>query len=217
MAHKPATDFASRLLSVPIAMLAGVGGVVLILVIIFLSGKFAASAPTPTVAKSIGPTVQQLEQLGEIATTCVHITDVMTAEGEGYKGCWLIKGDAVLSCNMQKATIVSRDDEKQVAVIELPQLQVMSPRVDHEKTKTWNVKNATWLPWKRGNQDVFRDAAMLHAQRIIEHAAKDDENKRHAKAHAELMIRKMYDLVGWQVSIKWRDQPYNKTPNRSGE
>src|SRR6478609_628108 len=101
------------------------------------------------------PTVIQLERLGQLTTARVHITDVLWAEGEGYRGSWLISGDALLSCDMSQATIGDINPAGRTATIRLPPLHVASARIDHEKTKTWSVEKTTWLPWRWGNQGVM--------------------------------------------------------------
>jgi len=163
----------------------------------------AKTQPVPTVVRSIGPTVTQFERIGELTTTRVHVTDVLSAEGEGYRGSWLIKGDALLSCDMSQAKIVKVDVDKRKATIKLPPLRVISARVDHDKTKTWSVEKTTWLPWRWGDQGVMRDAAMFHAQKLVETAAGSERHLGPAKAQAELLIRQMYDFVEWKVAVEW--------------
>lgn len=159
--------------------------------------------PVPTSVHSMAPTIIQLEKLGELTTTRIHVTDVLWAEGEGYRGSWLITGDALLSCDVSKAKIDRIDSEKQTATIQLPLLRVISARVDHDKTKTWSVEKTTWLLWKWGDQGVMRDAAMFHAQQLIETAAGSERNLGSAKTQAELLIRQLYDFVGWKVDVQW--------------
>jgi len=137
----------------------------------FWLGRNHALPPGPPKVHSTAPTVIQLEKIGELTTTRVHVTDVLWAEGEGYRGSWLISGDALLSCDVSKAAIVNINPVTRTATIRLPPLRVISARVDHEKTKTWSVEKATWLPWRWGNQGVLRDAAMVHAQKLIETAS----------------------------------------------
>ena len=157
----------------------------------------------PPVVRSTGPTVTQLERIGELTTTRVHVTDVLSAEGEGYRGSWLIKGDALLSCDMSQAKIVNVNAEKRTATIRLPNLRVISARVDHDKTKTWSVEKTTWLPWRWGDQGLVRDTAMFHAQKLVEAAAGSERHLCPAKAQAELLIRQMYDFVEWKVDVEW--------------
>ena len=38
--------------------------------------------PLPRI-RSLAPTVTQLERIGELAATCVHVADVLSAEGRG--------------------------------------------------------------------------------------------------------------------------------------
>ena len=159
-------------------------------------------SPLPRI-RSMAPTVTQLERIGELAATRVHVADVLSAEGEGYRGSWLIKGDALLSCNVSQARIVNVDTEARTATIRLPQQRVMSARVDHDKSKVWSVEKTTWLPWKWGDQDLLRDAAMHHAQQLIEASAGSERNLAQAKVHTDLLIRQMYDLVDWKVMVEW--------------
>jgi hypothetical protein len=186
----------------------GIVGAILALAVGFAAyfgTRRATGPPAPLIAvKSLGPTVRQLESMGQLATTRVVVTDVLSAEGDGYRGVWLIKGDALLSCDLGRATIVDRDDEKRTAKVLLPRLRVLSPRVDHEKTRTWSVAKATWIPWRWGDQDVFRDSAMFHAQKLIEAATRSDEYVAQAKVQTELVLQKSYRLVAWTITVEWQ-------------
>ena len=153
--------------------------------------------------RSLGPTISQLERISELVPIRVHVADVLIAQGEGYKGAWLIKGDAVLSCDVSRAKIVHIDSAARSATLRLPPLRVTSARVDHERTKTWNVQKTSWLPWSSGDQNVLRDTAMYHAQRLIEEAALSDRNLEPAKNQTVILIQQMYEIVGWDVAIEW--------------
>ena len=61
-------------------------------------------APKPPAVQvtSQGPTVERLARLMHLVTTRVYIADVLTAEGEGYRGAWLIKGDALIGVNLRQ-------------------------------------------------------------------------------------------------------------------
>jgi hypothetical protein len=184
-----------------------VAAVVLLLVghAAFLETRPPASPPSaaPIAARSLGPTVQQLEAMGQLTSMRVVVTDVLSAEGDGYRGVWLIKGDVLLACDMSKAAVVARDDERRKATIRLPRPHAVSPRVDHEKTRTWSVERATWVPWRWGDQDSFRDGAMYHAQKLVEQAAESEENIAQARGQAELVLRRAYEMVDWNVAVAW--------------
>ena len=149
------------------------------------------------------PTIRQLEKIGELAAIRVHVTDVLYAEGEGYRGSWLISGDALLSCDMSKATVINVDTKARAATIRLPPIRVVGARTNHDKTKTWSVEKTTWLPWRWGDQGAMRDAAMFHAQHLIETAAESERNRGSAKTQAEVLIHQMYDFVEWKIEVEW--------------
>lgn len=67
--------------------------------------------------RSLTPTVTQLERIGELAATRVHVADVLSAEGEGYRGSWLVKGDAILSCDVSQARIDHVNTKARTATI----------------------------------------------------------------------------------------------------
>lgn len=166
-------------------------------------GKSRAVPSAPTKVRSKAPTVIQLEKIGELTTTRIHVTDVMWAEGEGYRGSWLINGDALLSCDVSKARIANVNTDARTATIRLHRLRVISARVNHDKTKTWSVEKTTWLPWRWGDQGIMRDAAMYHAPQLIEAAAASERNLVPARAQAEALIRQIYDFVDRKVSVVW--------------
>ena len=152
---------------------------------------------------SLGPTVSQLERISELVPIRIHVADVLIAQGEGYRGAWLIKGDAVLSCDVSRAKIVHIDSAARSATLRLPPLRVTSARVDHDRTKTWNVHKTSWLPWSGGDQNALRDTAMYHAQRLIEDAALSDWNLESARNQTGILIQQMYEIVGWNVAVEW--------------
>lgn len=153
--------------------------------------------------RSLGPTISQLERISELVPIRVHVADVLIAEGEGFRGAWLIRGDAVLACDVSHAKIVQNDSTTRRATLRLPQLRVRSARVDHERTRTWNVEKTSWWPWSGGNQNALRDTAMFHAQQLIEETALSERNVEPAKAQTVLLIQQMYEVVGWNVSVEW--------------
>lgn len=166
-------------------------------------GRSRSVGRGPTSVHSTAPTVIQLERLGELTTMRVHVTDVLWAEGEGYRGSWLVSGDALLSCDVSRAVITNVDQTVCTATIRLPPLRVVSARIDHDKTKTWSVEKTTWLPWRWGDQGVMRDAAMSHAQKLIETAAGSEQHLKAAKTQAEVLIRQIYEFVDWKVEVEW--------------
>jgi hypothetical protein len=156
----------------------------------------------PSVIMSAGPTVTQLESLEQLVIRKTTVSDVLVGLDDGYRGSWLIRGDALISVDFSKARI-ERDGKRQRATILLPPPRILTARVDHERTRTWDVKRYSWLPW-RGDQDQLRDEVMREAKRLVEHAAASDEFLNDAKANAALVVEKVYSLVGWSVNVQWK-------------
>ncbi|MEI8373659.1 MAG: DUF4230 domain-containing protein [Planctomycetota bacterium] len=172
----------------------------------FPVGSQSQPQPHPVVVKSQGPTIERLERLSHLVTSRVFVVDVLIGEGEGCRGAWLIRGDALLAVDLKHTQITEKNDESRKATITLPQPGILQPRVDHEKTKTWEVSRMTWLPWN-ANQDRLRDEVMLQAQRLVTQAAGSKENVEQAKKAAESIIRALYDEVGWNVKVIWAEKP----------
>lgn len=160
----------------------------------------------PPAARSLGPTVSELEEMGELVVTKVHVADVLEAEGLGHRGLWLVRGEALIAVNMAEAELTDKDDAKQSATIRLPAPSVISARVDHEKTKTYDFESTTWLPWRKGDQGALRDNAMLHAQRLVEHSAQQNVGFDYARQTCELLLHNIYQQVSWDVQVEWQDE-----------
>jgi hypothetical protein len=151
---------------------------------------------------STGPTVTQIESLTELVTTRISISDVLVAEGEGYRGSWIIKGDGLIAIDLSRAKVADVDSKTRTARVTLPQPRVLSARVDHERSKTWSVEKTTWLPWA-GNADAIRDQAMFHAQELVKVAAGSKDNIAQARYTAEKVLQSFYRMADWQVVIDW--------------
>ncbi|MCE9552883.1 MAG: hypothetical protein K8T91_05845 [Planctomycetes bacterium] len=78
------------------------------------------ATPVPTVVHSQGPTVERLERLAHLVTTRVYIVDVLIGEGQGCRGAWLIKGDALVAVDLGRARITEKNEATTQAMILLP-------------------------------------------------------------------------------------------------
>ena len=162
--------------------------------------------PTSNIAFE-GPTVTELERLSELATMRVQVSDVLVGRGYDYKGCWLVHGDALIAIDLGQASIPPehKDFAGRRARIVLAAPRVIQPRVDHERTLTWDVQKTSWIPLA-GDPDQLRDEAMQQAQRLVEHAAGSEENLRDARVRAELLLQGFFAALDWKVEIVWREQ-----------
>jgi hypothetical protein len=188
-------------------------GLVLAAVCAMLLGVliFGYKAGRHTSFSDTGPMVTHFEKLGHLCTLKLHVADILRAERNPgswinyIKGAWIVRGDALVAIDMTKATIESKDMATRRAVIVLPPPRLMSPRVDHDRTETYDVQHG----WFSANEaDKTRDEAMKRAQQLVEQAAKRelDDPLCPARPQAEMLIKSFYDAVGWTVEIKWSDR-----------
>ncbi len=189
------------LLRVIIAFLAGV----LLLGSFFLMQHYFGSGRVHVT--SLGPTVTNLEMLSDLVTLKVYIADVLISKSNDYQGSWLVKGDALIGIDLSKAVLNEKDETQRMARIQLPQPRVLIARVDHSKTKTWDVQTLTWKPsFFREDPRIIRDSAMEQAQLLVEHVASSEEHMNQARKQAEQVIKSFYHLAGWQVSVHWHEK-----------
>ena len=162
------------------------------------------------VIKSQGPSIERLQQLSQLASTRIFVSDVLVGEGKGCRGLWLVRGDAIVAVDLRKAAVVEKDENAKRATIQLPQPEVLQARVDCEQTRIFELKSTSWLPWT-SDKDALRDAVYDHAQRLIDHAAGSADNIQQAKASAESVIRSFFAELAWTVSVTWAKPPSNES------
>jgi hypothetical protein len=138
---------------------------------------------------------------------------VLVGEGEGCRGAWLVKGDALVGVNLGRARIAEKDEATKEALIVLPPPEVLQPRVDHQRSKTWEVRRMTWLPWN-ADQDRLRDEVMLQAQQLVARAAGSNENLQQARTAAATIVKGFFEEVGWEVKVVWEEGPLAKTADK---
>ncbi len=162
--------------------------------------------PPPIVVTSQGPTIERLERLSQLVTSRVCIADVLVGESDNSRGAWLIRGDGLIAVDLSKAIITERNDSAKQATIRLPQPAVILARIDHEKSRVWEMRTTTWIPW-HAQPGRLLDEAMLQSQRMVTQAAGSKENIEQARRQAEVIIGALYEQVGWDVKIVWEETP----------
>lgn len=154
---------------------------------------------------SMAPTVEEIETLTELVTNRIYVSDILKGTNKDYEGIWVINGDALITIDLSKATIIDKNEEAKTATITLPLPRVVSARVDHERTKSVGIKGLRFAPLRNtDNRAKIVDDAMQEAQAVIEKAANRPEIIENAKKQAELNIEVLYLKVGWNVTVKWQ-------------
>lgn len=167
---------------------------------------FAGQRSNAITATSQGPTIDEIRSLEDLVTARISVSDVLVSYSDSHKGSWLIKGDVLLGINLERAEILEKSADTQAAIIVLPHPHVVIARVDHERTLTWDVKSNSWNPykWLTGDESPLHDQAMNEAQQLIEKAGSSKAQHAIAKRQAKLVIEKLYKMVGWTVTVRWR-------------
>ena len=171
------------------------------LLIAYVYFRQPRAAPS-IVVTSAGPTVQRLERLSQLVTNRVTISDVLVGVSDDSKGVFVIRGDAIVGLDLSKAVIVEKDEASKRATILLPQPKVIVARVDHEKSKVYEFRTTTWIPW-HAQPGRLLEQAMLQAQRMVEQAANSAENIELARRQAEVILANFFGELGWNVNVTW--------------
>lgn len=175
---------------------------VLLFGLYFVKREFYDESPTEIL--SAGPTVEELQQMSELVSTKVIISDILEGENDQYKGTWIIRGDALLTIDLSKATITKVDQSNRTATLTLPQPQVTSARVDHTASRTYDVVKKKWFT-NKDNEARLRDTAMKQAQKLVESTAASDENFQAARQNAQSTLQAFYQKLDWQIDIVWQN------------
>ena len=162
--------------------------------------------PPLIVVSSTGPTIQRLERLSTLVTSKVTICDVLIGVSDDSKGAFLIRGDALIGLDLSKAVIVEKVESQRQATIQLPQPRVILARVDHEKSRVYEFRTTSWIPW-HARPGRLLEEAMLQAQRMVTQAANSPENIEQARRQAEVIIAALYEHLEWSLKIVWEETP----------
>jgi hypothetical protein len=155
-------------------------------------------------------TVQQVQTLSALVTARVDVADVQETRLAGNVGSMraalLIKGDFLLGTDLARAKFESVDRKRCTAVIVLPQPQVTSPRVDHERTWLFAVTQTGLWPMTPGGDQA--SAALLNrayrdAQRFVVESSEASGLHARARQQAEQVLVAFYRATGWQITVRW--------------
>ena len=156
-----------------------------------------------------GPTVEQVQQLSSLVTTRVEVADVQETRISGHTGgvraVVVVKGDLLLSVDLARARLEAVDRTARTAVLVLPQPAAASPRVDHERTRLFEVREAgLWLivPGDEARTEAV-NRAFKEAQAVVAAVGEDPALRARAREQAERALGCFYDALGWRVTVRW--------------
>lgn len=156
------------------------------------------------------PTVERVTEIGELCVLKLKLSDMLEAKSPTLKASWFIAGDALISVDLREARIEHLDRDSKQIILQMPPLHVVSPRVDHTRTRSWDIESVCWHDgWftydKLGKSQRVQQAAMREAQEMIAEVAQDPEFIDDARSSAERLISALYKETGYTVSFEWPD------------
>lgn len=158
-------------------------------------GLVRSAAPPPSIAL--------IESLSELATTRVHVADVLEGENGHYRGRWSLHGEAILGVDLSKATYLRINADKKQAVLVLPPPHLVGSKVDHERSEELYVKAVSWVAFSSPNE--LRAEVWKHADRKVQRLGQEAAHLERARAQAERVLHKLFHGVGWDIRFEWED------------
>ena len=174
-----------------------------------LRWRYSSSSSRPATWQSSGPTVESVRRLADLLTLRVSIADVLVGEGYGYRGVWIVKGDAFLGIDLDEISVPAepQDEANHTATIVLPRPRLKYARLNHDLTRTWDVSRDAWWRLPSGEcENLLRDESMRQGQHTMEFAANKAEYVREAQTQTAAAIQTMYRHVGWNVTLVWKEE-----------
>ena len=178
--------------------------VLVVLILASIAAAFLLGRSSNTGPKSSSPTITEIQRLGELVVLRVNVADVLEDANKDFKGLWIVRGDALVAVDLRLAQLQSTDVKTKRLAVRLPQPKVTHPRVDHEKTRTYDIQKKTWWNPFVDGQEEFTDQAMRKAQSVVYNTSTGQDVMDQAREQTELMLNYMYRLVGWDVDVVWQ-------------
>lgn len=157
------------------------------------------------------PTVERVTEIGELCVLKIHTSDMLIGTSSSQKSSWMISGDALISVDLTQVRIDQADQVAKTLVLEMPALKVLSPRVNHEKTRHWDTESVCWHNgWftydKVGKSSRLHEMLLKEAQKVVAHVSQSREYHDDARESAERIVAALYAGTGYTVSFQWPDQ-----------
>lgn len=153
-----------------------------------------AAAPPPSLAT--------IRNMSELATTRVHISDVITGKNQHWEGKWLLHGELILGVDLAKASYGQTHPETKEAVLRLPPPHLISSKVEHDRSEELFMKSLSWMSFS-SDPKLLRDAVWKQADGKLKRLAEEPGYAERAKVQAERVLQDLFGGVGWKVRFEW--------------
>ena len=173
--------------------------------LVFLpAGLWVFGVPLPGATKAAvpPPSLSLIQTMSELATTRVHVSDVIEGENGHWKGRWTLHGEVILGVDLSMVSYIQAQPEKREAILSLPPPHLISSKVDHERSEEISMKAVAWLP--TSSPKVLRDEVWKRADREIQRLGQEPAHMERAKVQAERVLRELFRGAGWTVRFEWK-------------
>ncbi len=127
----------------------------------------------------------------------------------GISAVLAVKGDVQVGVDLAAGQWQQVDEQSRTAVLRLPEPKASRPRLDHDRSQLFAVKQeGLWLitPGDR-MYGLVTDRAWVEAQKTVANAATDPQIIEKARRHAERVLLSHFAALGWHVQIRWPGRP----------
>ena len=167
--------------------------------------------PQGFATSNTGLTVEQIQMLSALTVLKIETADAVVTDLRGYLGdmrtVLVVHGEVQLGVDLSAARVTVDQDAK-TATLELPEPQVQSVRIDHERTRLVDIRTGgLWMIVPGGSEveAAVVSRAYREAERIVGCVAEDPAMIARARQQAEQVLLAFLHAMGWQANINWRE------------
>jgi len=180
------------------------------LVCVLTAGVIVASELNPPPAHELDvPRIDQIRDLSSLVTTQIQVADVQETKLQGLTGgvraVLVVKGDVLLTVDLQHARFEKVDPVTRSAVLVLPKPTITSPRVDQQRTRLVFLSSyGLWqaVPGDRASIDAVNHA-YRSAQDRVAVAAMEPALIARSQRQAQSIVHCLFKMLRWDVVLRW--------------
>ncbi len=153
--------------------------------------------------------ISRIAEVAELITLKVPVSQVMTSELTGYVGgircVVVVNGEVALGVDLEQAQMEDVDPDTRTATLFLPQPEVQYARLDHQRTKIYDIsrQGLWWLAWGDEGAQKLINKMIREAQASVEGVAGDRGLVDQARRQAEDVIHGVAEAGGWDIRLSW--------------